>query len=164
MKDTESLQGAENEANENMTTNVFETQQRVNNQVLEESKVVPREIISRAQAKLDQTKLMQTEIKKDMANISELFRKLRLKISLNHKTCEYGAAVQQNLNVLMQTKSDYLNHLLFETKPIEDLLKLDIVHWEENLEAAKEEAARIEADVKYMLEKSQIELQGVLEG
>ena len=93
-----------------------------------------------------------------------MFRKLRLKISLNHKTCEYGAAVQQNLNVLMQTKSDYLNHLLFETKPIEDLLKLDIVHWEENLEAAKEEAARIEADVKYMLEKSQIELQGVLEG
>ena len=69
LKDTESLQGAENEANENMTTNVFETQQRVNNQVLEESKVVPREIISRAQAKLDQTKFIQTEIKKDMANI-----------------------------------------------------------------------------------------------
>lgn len=91
-----------------------------------------------------------------MAHICELLRQLRTKISLNHKTYEFGRVKEENLNVLVQPKSNYTNHLLFETKPIEDQLKLDIMHWEENLAAAKEEAARIEADVKFMLETSQI--------
>ena len=43
-------------------------------------------IVSNAQAKLDHVNRLNKEIKIDMAEISEMFRKLRLKITLNHKT------------------------------------------------------------------------------
>ena len=52
----------------------------------------------------------------------------------------------------------YINALRFETRTLEQLLDQDTEYWNLHLEAAKKEAAKIEAEVAAVFDRSQRDL------
>ena len=104
--------------------------------------VVPKEIIHAAEEKIEKVTILDIEIRSDIAKIGLNFWSLKQKIIANVKS-------EDNPSGLLTRKAaEYIQFLsVFDPSPLESLLEQETAYWMGNLEAARKEAARIEADV-----------------
>ena len=127
--------------------------------MLEAHMQVPQQMTGTAQAE-DRVRgftCLKNELATDMRNLNEGLQGLRSKILNNLKSDDHPE------RLLTRTQQEYLNTLKvnFEEQ-LGELLEQDNVHWTSNLEVAREDAARIEAEMREIIERSQIEMQALM--
>ena len=86
----------------------------------------------------------------------EQLANIRLKFQANRLT----ANNQDGL--LVQNEMAYLNCLVFDPRPLEELFRKDAAHWDQELERAKQEAVNVQERLRLYLEQHRLGLQQLI--
>ena len=103
-------------------------QQRVNLQVFEEGKEVPKEVIYHAETKEGRFASLNSQIKSELKIITDKLEALKQKVNLN--------AIKHDgkpTGPLTCGQAEYMDALNFDTSMIEELLQRDTNYWADNL-------------------------------